>query len=119
MPEETNKYQKEWENWRRRNLFFWSSFFGVLLVGLLETYVAEHLPETARKAVVCLMFLSWTTVIIALVRFQMWDCPRCKEPYFHIFKKVNVRADFKCRHCGLPKYEGSSFKKNKRDILGF
>jgi hypothetical protein len=94
-------YINAWKDYRRRVLHFFGVFFGGFILAVLVTFLLLSLNVTDQASRVApaiwLVFF-----VIASLRLQLFECPRCHEKFFQTFWYYNPFAT-KCVHCSLPK----------------
>ncbi|HEY0050441.1 MAG TPA: hypothetical protein VGB68_14205 [Pyrinomonadaceae bacterium] len=100
-------YQKKWERYRLY-VRLWMIMFPLLFVPfvLLENDIS-FIPQ---KTLAYSIPLLWIVFIIVSLGVTSWKCPRCRRFYFALRSRINIASDFRCRNCGLEKYEGSDIK---------
>ncbi len=101
-------YQREWENYRviNRNFLFLCVGFFVLVL------LTELIGKTIGKQTFYLYILLIYGLIVFYfsIKLKFWKCPECGE-HFHKRSILGWMFSKNCLHCGLPKYEGSIYKK--------
>lgn len=70
-------------------------------------FSVKRLSENTQNFIGFFIFIDWGFIIITLISFYVWKCPRCKNRYFRILERINFWYDFECKNCSLRKYEGS------------
>jgi hypothetical protein len=110
------RFQKEWEDYRRRNAFSILTFVGYIPFMILVLTVFPYLFGPGSRGndyVGFVAFAVWAVLsFIVSFRFLTWKCPACGKAYH---SKWWYRNPFsaKCLHCKFVKYEGFSFSFNK------
>ncbi|HEX8196980.1 MAG TPA: hypothetical protein VF571_12385 [Pyrinomonadaceae bacterium] len=114
MSEETTKYQKEWEEYRRKRNKMLFSFFSIFLFVAFPALILNLFGITAKvgSGFEVLIFVIWATwYLISMKNFHNWKCPRCNDYFFtYSFWITSPILLDKCRNCGLSKYDGSGFR---------
>lgn len=103
-------YQQKWENYRSINQNFWLFFIvGILL---LLVFLTGFFEKFFNDESYFILLLGISLIISSYfgLRLQYWSCPQCGKS-FHKKLFYSWMYSAKCLHCGLPKYEGSIFKK--------
>jgi DNA-directed RNA polymerase subunit RPC12/RpoP len=101
------RYQKKWERYRLY-LHLWLPM--VALLAVFYALLFNDVPFISKAALANVTLFLWIVFIIVNLSVMFWKCPRCGRNYFKWWKKINILRDFKCRFCGLKKYERSSLK---------
>jgi hypothetical protein len=104
-------YQKDWEEYKRRQKAFWLVFLGYIPFMFLFNVVLADLFRVFSfgENVSFFCFIVFGVVwIICGIRLQYWKCPQCRNSFHAKWWWRNIFSS-KCLHCKLPKYEGSSF----------
>jgi hypothetical protein len=113
MEKEKYLYQKEWEEYRKRQKFFWLSTLIIFpLIFFSGVFFNEFFKVeiTGGLDIGSLYFIAFAIIVgISSFRFQLWKCPRCGNAFHWAWWWSSVFAR-KCLHCKLPKYTGSTFK---------
>ncbi len=111
MENEKYPYQKDWEEYKKRQKTYWLVFLAFLPFTFLIQLISVNLPEINLPDVnigfLCFIVfgICWT---ICGVRLLYWRCPRCGNSFHAKWLFSNIFSG-KCLHCKLAKYEGSSF----------
>lgn len=106
MENEKYPYQKEWEDYKRRERIYWSMFFFLFPLHFLYVQIAKVIQVEAYSY---FLLIFWVLLIVSLIRLETWKCPRCKET-FHFFIRGFYNRE-QCKNCGLNKFEGSNLKR--------
>lgn len=108
MSEETTKYQKEWDEFRKTD----RSGCIVLLLALpfvvLALFLSSAYPQFSYYLnIITIVFIALPMVYLTYSAYKgdRPKCPRCGS-YFDNYKPMAVKF---CVQCGLPKYYGSSY----------
>jgi hypothetical protein len=101
-------YQRQWEEYRERQVIFWLVFIAYLPAMILLTEISKRVfqNESVVFAGFCVFALGWG---FCGYRLSFWKCPRCAKSFHLTWWWQNIFAT-KCLHCKLPKYEGSTLK---------
>jgi hypothetical protein len=110
MENEKYPYQKEWEEYKKRQKVFWLVFLCFIPFILLFRLIGNLFQSlTSSGDIGSLGFIVFGIVwTICGIRLQYWKCPQCGKA-FHTKWYWNNILSSKCLHCKLPKYEGSTF----------
>ena len=110
MESEKYSYQKEWEEYKKRQKTFWLVCLGyipLVLVILPLEYISK--TDTAIGFVLSLLFVIFLLVFAFYsIKLQFWKCPQCEKSFHNTWWRSNIFSR-KCLHCKLPKYQGSTF----------
>jgi hypothetical protein len=102
-PKDVARYQDAWSDYTRRRNFFLVVFLGYIPWGALVFFVMNKLrmPQSAVGILIVAWFLMYP---VAAIRFSLWRCPRCGNPFYQKWWYHNDLAR-KCVHCGLARKE--------------
>lgn len=105
MPEETNKYQKEWDEFRTVKVVAHTIPLLVFIVltaisiAITSWFGIDYPPSLILIPLIPTAILAlWTWG-----RVRNWKCPRCGERFDYTGRGWRRS----CRNCKLPKYYGS------------
>lgn len=112
---EDHPYQSKWEKYRFWWKFYWLltiPFAGFMLFWVLIDARSLH-ALTQRESWTEVVFITLLCILMPVVtvvslKVQYWRCPRCDKWFNGSFFLVTIWTR-KCRHCGLHKYEGSTY----------
>lgn len=104
-------YQKQWERYRLYRVL-WALMAALLFVPYL--LLAIDISFIPQKALIYIIAFGWIIFIIINLSIMFWKCPRCRRTYFPWWSRIFILSYFRCRHCGLEKYEGSNFKRFRK-----
>lgn len=108
MPEETTKYQKEWNEFRTGKMVAYTIPLLVFFVLTAITVAIASLFGINDLLSKLILIPLVPTAILALWtwgRVRYWKCPRCGD----LFDYTGRGWWRSCRNCKLPKYYGSSW----------
>jgi len=108
---ESEKYQKAWENYKRRKWLCGFSFVFLAFMQFGIFYIKDNFTEPYQKLLFTILLAGWGFAIASLLYVQAWKCPRCKQIYHHLFRRF-IHYD-RCKNCGLNKYEGSNLHRKR------
>jgi len=96
-----NDFTAAWTEYRRRRLAFLVS----LSIILAMFAVIPILPMSNFFAQFWWLVVPFFTIwlIIALIRFTRWRCPRCEKPFLMRNALLGNVFARRCVHCGLAK----------------
>ncbi len=94
------RFEAEWRDYRRRSRLAWITIL---------SYVPLCYFFQATGTVATLWFILY---VVSLGAREFWRCPQCGNGFFHSISHRNSFAT-QCHHCGLRKWEGSSFDKDR------
>jgi hypothetical protein len=111
VPEETTKYQNEWDELRRRrkNGVIVTLIIFPLIAVLI--FVSRNYPDmrTVINSVSPYVVVPvWLAVLIFALLGKHWKCPRCGNDYHYHYGANVWKHRRACRNCRLPLYYGSS-----------
>ena len=97
------RYQDAWNDYKRRRNFFLVVFLGYIPWGALVFFAMDKLgiPQSAVWVLIGAWFVLYP---VAAIRFSLWRCPRCGNPFYQKWWYHNGFAR-KCVHCGLARKE--------------
>lgn len=103
-------YQKEWKEYRKRQIILIIAFVGLIPFMVL---IFPFIPNSYNIGgldirVLCIIFYV-IVILVCLYRVNDWKCPRCGKSFNTIWYRRNAISD-KCLHCELPRYEGSNIE---------
>jgi hypothetical protein len=107
-------YQKEWEKYRFWWKLYWLGmipFLGFMIsVVLTNGKSFDAIVDPHGGAWVASNVLGIFVLIFAFTSFkvQFWRCPRCDNWFNGSFFWLSIWTR-KCKHCGLRKYQGSTY----------
>lgn len=103
MPEETSKYQKEWDGYKERKSLGCLIALIIIPVFLLLRYFLPQLPDYFGG----ILFVAFVFAVFISMFFKgFWKCPRCGHAFDYGKRTVPAK---KCIECNLPLYYGSSY----------
>ena len=108
--EEQINYQRKWEDYKILNRNFYVAEISIAAF-LLCTIIGIFNPVFYS---ILYSFILFGVIFVPLVyvakKLENWKCPQCNEKFHRSYNKTWLLAK-KCMNCGLPKYEGSIFRK--------
>lgn len=104
MPEETTKYQKEWDSYKQGNSLGCLIALIIPPVFLLLRYFLPELPDYFGG----ILFIAFVFAVYISIFFDKggWKCPRCGNAFDY---GTRIAPAKKCVDCSLPVYYGSSY----------
>jgi hypothetical protein len=119
MKSDDFRFQREWEEYRRRrNLHFLAFFAGIVFfpLGVLYFHLIGLNPE--NPLLQFFLFAVWGAFFLYFTaRFNTWKCPHCHEQFFTASFWANSPVWIsQCRNCNLPEYFGSSLYKSQNNF---
>lgn len=117
MPQvEENPFQKQWEDYRKRQFIFRSVFIALVPCSVLISFFLGNLLKRSVSAenFTAIVFIVLIVILgIYGVKLSEWQCPRCGKSFAGNDLLKNLLAS-RCMNCRMPKYTGSTFQKDRR-----
>ena len=99
-------FHLRWKDYKRRRNQLLFVFVGYVPIMLAFGILSEKLLQTDKPVYVFGIF--WLLLYgVALVRYQIFPCPRCGKWFFASWLYHNIFAR-RCIHCKLPLYSPKS-----------
>jgi hypothetical protein len=105
MPEETAKYQKEWDDYKERKASGCLVVLPIVPLILLLRYFLPEMPDYVGG----ILFVAFAFFVFISLLFDKggWKCPRCGQMFD--YRRRRIAPSKKCINCKLPVYYGSSY----------